>query len=361
MDTKPTSELFPALAPILNTPEYYEIMVDGYSRVYVEHRLVLEDVPTPYRDDDQLMQEIMAFAAYLGRSVSADSPILEGRLPDGSWVSVVLPPVSPIGPTLLIRRFAPKPFTEDDLLRFGSWDESMVTFLRACIQSRLNIVMSGAKASGKMTVLNVLAGMIDLNERVISVDERTELRLRQKYGLSLEARQPDASGKGGVTMTELVSTALRMRPDRLILAEARGPEVLPFLETLAMGSDGSLLSIFARNTRDALSRLEIMASMGNVSLPLMVIREFIASGIQLVLHQERLRDGRRRLLKITEIVGLQGDVIETQDIFVFQQTGYADNKITGYFTPTGIIPRCMERLQNTNNSVPLDLFTPRSS
>jgi len=359
MVTKPTPDLFPALASILNTRQYSEIMVDGYERVYVEHRGALEDVPTPYRDDDQLTQEIMAFADYMGRSLTADDPILEGRLPDGSWVNVVLPPISPIGPTLNIRRAEQTPHTADDLVRFHSWDESMVTFLRACVQSKLNILVSGSTASGKTTILNILAAMSNPNERVVNIGG--EARLSHKYALSLNTRQADASGKGAVTMTDLVHTSLRMRADRLILTEARGPEVLPFLEALAMGNDGSLLLIFARNTRDALSRLEIMASMGNVSLPLIVIRELIVSGIQLVLHQQRLRDGGRRLLKITEIIGLQGDVIETQDIFTFQQTGYTDNKIAGHFTPTGIIPRCMERLENTHNNLSLDLFKPRSS
>ena len=359
MNTNPTPELFPALASIWNTRQFSEIMVDGYSRVYVEHRGQLEDVPTPYRDDEQLTQEIMAFAAYMGRTVNADNPILEGWLPDGSWVNVVLPPVSPIGPTMHIRLFAQTPFTVDDLLRFGAWDESIVTFLRACVQSKLNIAVAGDMFSGKTTVLNIVAGMSDSNERVINIGG--ELRLRHKYGLLLNTRPADANGKGAVTMTDLVHTALHMRADRLILTEARGPEVLPFLEALAMGYDGSMLTLQARDSRDALSRLEVMASMGNVSLPLIVIREFIVSGIQLVLHQSRLRDGGRRLVKITEIVGLHGDVVELQDIFVFQQTGYTDNKITGYFTPTGLIPRCMERLQNANQNISLDLFTPRSA
>ncbi len=350
---------FPALTALINDPQVMEIMVDGSARVYVDHRSdrKLRDVTSPYSSDEHLMDEIQTFAAYMGQQMSADNPIMDGRLPDGSRVNIVLPPISPIGPTVTIAKFSVFDLTAEDLLRYQAWDETIMNFLKACVQGRLNIIVAGGTNSGKTTVLNVLAAMTDPDERVINVGG--EARLTQRRALLLEPRQSNRS-EDEVTLATLVQTATRMRPDRIILTEMHGAEALPYIEALNMGYDGTLATMTAESPRDALSRIEIMMSMGNPSLPLLAVRQKIATGVQLIVSQQIMKGGVRRIQKVTEIVGLQGDTIQTQDIFTFQLTGYDEKGAQGYFTPTGTIPRCLEKIRDAGIDLPLSLFTPRT-
>jgi len=356
-----SAELFPSLSEYIEDPNVAEIMVDTASHVYLERfrKPKYEDIASPYADNGQLMAEINAYAASIGQRVDMDNPILEGRLTDGARVHIVLPPVSPIGPLVNIRKIPAKPLTEEELIAFGAWTAPMITFLRAAVQSQLNIVISGGPASGVTTVLDILAAMGDHDERVINIGG--EARLPHKHALILDARQADAAGQGKITYVDLMYAATRMRPDRIILTEAAGAEILPYLEAMNVGYNGSLMTLHASNVRDAISRLETMASMGNPSLPLLTIRELLASSVHLILHQQRMRDGVRRMLMISEIVGMQGDTVQVQDIFTFQQTGYENKRVQGYFSATGVIPRCMELIRDADIELPLSLFSPSQS
>lgn len=352
-------ELAP-LEPWLNDPEVLEIMVDGYKHVYMERGGKLVDAPTPFRDDEHLMEAINAITDISGRKVDKSSPMADARLFDDFRVNIVVPPVSLIGPALTIRRFVRKLLTVKDLLGFGFWNEDIVQFLRACIRGRLNIVAAGGTGAGKTTVLNILAGMIPVEERIVTVENAGELRFpaNLKRVVRLESRPADMEGKGEVTMRDLVINALRMRPDRIIVGEVRAAEVLDLLQAMNTGHDGTMTCIHANSPRDALARLETMVLMANPSLPLLNVRQQIASAIDLITHQERLRDGGRKLLKVTEVLGMQGDVVALQDIFEFRKTGVKDAKITGYHTASGHIPRFLDRIQAAGVDLPLSLFTP---
>ena len=344
------------LEPLLADPAVTEILVDGYNNIYVERGGKLEDVPGAFRDDDHLMEIIQRIAAMTGRRVDESHPMLDMRLSDGSRVNVVIPPISLDGPLMTIRKFTATLLTADDLMRFGVWNEAIVEFLRACVRGLINIVVSGGTGSGKTTLMNIIAGMIADDERIITVEAASELRLPQRRVVRLEARPPNLEGKGEVTVSDLVINALRMRPERIIAGEVRGEEALHLLAAMNTGHNGSMLTLHANSPRDALSRLEVMASSGNPSIPLLGVRETMVGAIDLIVHIERLRDGSRKIVKVTEVQGMQGDIITLADIFVFEQTSVESGKIVGRFVGTGQIPRFMSRFKDLGIPLSMDLF-----
>jgi pilus assembly protein CpaF len=348
------------LEPFLNDSEIMEILVDGHSHVYVSRRGEFTDVPSPFRDEAHLLDVIDAILAPLGRRADETCPMVDARLPDGSRVNIVVRPVSLIGPTLVIRKFPPKSLTVEDVLRFGSWNEDMVTFLRACIQGRLNMIVAGGVGSGKTSLLNILAGMIPADERIITVENAGELRLppRLKRVVKLESRPPNVEGKGEVTMRDLVVNALRMRPDRLIAGEVRAGEALELFQAMNTGHDGTMMTVHASSLHDVLVRLEVAVTMANPALPLLTVRQMMASAIDLITYQERLIDGKRKMIKVAEVVGMQGDVVALRDIFEFRQTGMQDGQVVGHFTATGHIPGFFNHLREAGVDLPVSLFTP---
>lgn len=348
------------LEPLLQDPEIVEIMVDGHDRVYVEKGGQLVDVPTPFRDDEHLMEVINAIVAPLGRKLDEASPFVDARLPDGSRVNVVIPPISLIGPVVTIRKFRQKPLGVEDLIGFGAWSEDIVEFLRICVQGRLNIVVAGGTGSGKTTVLNIIAGMIPPEERIVVVQNVDELQLSPelKRVVRLEGRAPGIEGRGAVTMRDLVINALRMRPDRIIAGEVRGDEALDLFTAISHGHDGTMMTVHANSLRDVLTRLETMIALSNPALPLLNVRQQLASAIDLITYQERLRDGTRKMLKVAELQGLHGDVIVLSDIFEFRQTGFAEGRVSGHFTATGHVPSFLNRLREGGIEPPMSLFTP---
>jgi pilus assembly protein CpaF len=352
---------FGPLGPLMVDDTVAEVMVDGYEKVYVERDGRLEDVPIHFRDDEHMMETIHRILEPLRRRLDESHPFVDARLADGSRVNVVIPPISLVGPVLTIRKFGRRPLTTEDVIRFGSWSEEIVEFLRACVLGRLNIVVAGGTASGKTTVLNLVAGMVPADERIITVENAAELQLPEtlKYVVSLESRPPSIEGRGEVTIRDLVINSLRMRPDRVIVGECRGPEVIELLQAMTTGHDGTMFTVHANSPRDALARLETTATAANPSLPLLNVRQQMASAIDLITYQERLQDGSRKILKVTEVVGMQGDVVLLQDIFEFRQTGVKEGRITGTFAATGYIPSFLNRIRAAGIDLPLSLFTPQ--
>ena len=354
----------PELAPIkdiiflLSDPDVSEIMIDGYARIYIEKRGKFEDVTSPFQDNAQVMALVKAILHMAGRTVNESSTMLDARLPDGTSVNVVLPPVSLSGPALTLRKFETTPLTFDDLLRFGSLTEEMYQFLQACVASRMNIVIAGGVGSGKSTILNVMSSLIDDNERIISIDPYANLQPQKKRLVTLESRLADSEGKGEVTVRDLLRNAAKMRPDRIILGEVQGNEIHDLLHLMNTGYDGTMTSIHATSIRDTLTRMETMATFADASIPLLAVRETIASAIDIIVQQLRLRDGSRKIVAITEVAGKTGDSIALNDIFTFRQTGYENGKVIGRATATGEIPRVLERMQAAQVDLPLSLFTP---
>ncbi len=357
-------DLFVFLEPLLADPDVTEILIDSYERVYVERHGKLEDVPSPFHDDNQLVEAIRSAVASLGLRLDEYNPLLDARLPDDSRLNVVLRPIALAGPAVTIRKAA-SILTSEDLIGFGSWNEDMVAFLRACVQGRLNIVVAGGTGSGKTMLLNIIARMIPDTERIVLVQDVAELRLPHKHLVALESRPPNWEGRGAVTTQDLVHNALRMRPDRIIFAEAYagqvkgGEALLELLYAMNNGHEGTMISMHANNVRDVFDRLEMMAAQANPSIPLLNLRHEIASAIDVVTYQERLGDGHRKVLKISEVIGMQGDVVATQDILEFRQTGFQDGRVIGYFTATGNIPRCLDRLRSAGTDLPASVFVPR--
>jgi pilus assembly protein CpaF len=348
------------LEPLLADETVSEVLVDGPAKIYVERRGKFEDVNARFRDDEHLMRYIRRILMPLGRRADESSPIVDARLPDGSRVNVVIPPISIVGPALTIRKVSKTPLTVEDLLRFGSWSEDIVAFLRACVIARLNIVVAGGAGSGKTTLLNMMIGMIPSDERVVTVEQQAELQPRGiEHLVRLESRPPNWAGEGEVSMSDLVVNALRMRPDRIILSEARTGEMLDLLRAINTGHDGTMINMHAAGPQDALDRLETMMLMANPALPTRVVRHEIASAIDLIVHQERLPDGSRKIVEVSEVSGVQGEAIMLQDIFEFRQTGSVEGKVTGYHTASGTIPRCMERITAADIDLPMDVFVPK--
>jgi len=343
---------------LLDDVDVSEVMVNRFDRVYIESKGKLLETKVKFENDDHVLRIIERIISPLGRRVDAESPMVDARLPDGSRVNAVIPPVAIDGPMLTIRKFSKINFTVDQLIEFESLTRMMADFLRACIKGKLNIVISGGTGSGKTTLLNVLSSFIPENERVVSIEDSAELRLNQDHVVRMEARPPDIDGRGEITIRDMVRNSLRMRPDRIIVGECRGGEALDMLQAMNTGHDGSLTTLHANSPRDALSRLETMVLMAGMELPLKVIRQQIASAVDLVVHQSRLKNGPRKITAISEVAGMEGETIVMTDIFKYEQTGVSpEGTILGQFKPTGIRPMFSPRLESVGYRLSAELFS----
>ena len=347
---------FGPLETLLNDETVSEVMVNGPERVFVEQKGKLTKAAVTFENDEHVLRVIDRIVSPLGRRIDESSPMVDARLPDGSRVNAIIPPLALNGPTLTIRKFEKDPLTIDDLVRFGSMSNETAEFLRACVLGRLNTVVSGGTGSGKTTLLNVLSSFIPEDERIITVENAAELQLRQEHVVTLESRPPNIEGKGEVTIQDLVINTLRMRPDRVVVGECRGGETLDMLQAMNTGHDGSLTTAHANTPRDMLSRLETMCLMAGMDLPVRAIREQVASAVDLIIQQQRLRDGSRKVTHVTEIQGMEGDVIVMSDIFVFEQQGIENGKIVGRLKPTGIRPKFYERIENAGVQLSANIF-----
>ncbi|GAB4557727.1 MAG: CpaF family protein [Anaerolineae bacterium] len=345
------------IQPLLEDDTITEIMVNGPKQVYVERNGKLQRVPITFENDDHVLRIIERIVAPLGRRIDESSPMVDGRLPDGSRVNAIIPPLSLVGPCITIRKFSKIPFTIDDLIRFGTLTPEAAKFLEAAVQARLNIIVSGGTGSGKTTLLNVLSAFIPEDERIITIEDSPELQLEHEHVVRLESRPPNIEGRGQVTIRDLVVNALRMRPDRIVVGEVRAGEALDMLQAMNTGHDGSLTTAHSNSPRDTLSRIETMVMMAGMDLPLKAIRQQIASAIDLIVHAERLRDGSRRVVKITEVLGLEGDTILLQDIFEFVEDDVApDGRIIGSLRPTGLRPKVMEKIERAHIHLGPEIF-----
>ncbi len=345
------------ITPLLADDTVNEIMVNGFDQVYVERKGKIELTDVVFGDDDHVMHLIDRIVAPLGKRIDESSPMVDGRLPDGSRFNATIPPVSLTGPVLTIRKFSATPLSMGDLVRFGTLSANMAMFLKACVEGRLNIVVGGGTGSGKTTTLNVLSALIPSNERIITIEDAAELSLQQDHVVRLESRPVNVEGKGRISIRDLVINSLRMRPDRIIVGEVRGGEALDMLQAMNTGHDGSLTTAHANSPRDILSRLETMVLMAGMDLPVKAIRDQVASAIDLIVYQARFKDGSRKITAITEVAGMEGDIITLQDAFVFEEQGIGeDGKVMGAFKATGVIPKCLSRLNTSGVHVPRDLF-----
>ena len=350
---------FGPLEPLLNDPTVSDILVNTYDKVYVERRGRLELTDVTFHDNAHLMKIIEKIVSRVGRRVDESSPMVDARLPDGSRVNAIIPPLAVDGPLVSIRRFGATPLTVQNLLDYKSVTPPMIKVLESLGLAKVNILISGGTGSGKTTMLNLISGFIPGNERIVTIEDAAELQLRQPHVVRLETRPPNIEGKGEVTQRALVRNSLRMRPDRIILGEVRGPEALDMLQAMNTGHEGSLATIHANTPRDALARLENMVGMAGVSLTARAIRQQIASAITVILQATRLADGTRKVVSMQEITGMEGEVISMQEIFRFEQTGIdADGKVQGHFCATGVRPRFADRLRMFGAAVPEDTFDP---
>jgi pilus assembly protein CpaF len=346
------------IQPLLQDETITEILVNGPNQIYIERNGILEETDLRFRDTAELMHVIDRIVAPLGRRVDESSPMVDARLPDGSRVNVIIPPLALDGPCISIRKFAKAIFSAEDLIRVGTLTREMIELLRACVLARLNIVISGGTSTGKTTLLNVLSSFLPDNERIITIEDAAELQLHQRHVVRLEARPPNVEGKGEITIRQLVINALRMRPDRIVVGEVRGGEALDMLQAMNTGHDGSLTTAHSNSPRDTLHRVETMTLMAGMDLPLRAIREQIASAFDVIVHLERLVDGTRKVVKICEVQGMEGDVIVLQDIFQYVQTGVQNGRVQGYFTATGVRPSFMTKLETHGLSLPPSIFAP---
>lgn len=343
--------------PLLLDADVTEVMVNGPDMVYVEKNGKLELTDIKFSDDDQVMQVIDKIVSPLGRRIDESSPMVDARLPDGSRVNAIIPPLSLTGPILTVRKFSREPYTIDDLIRFKTLNREMAIFLNACVKARLNIFISGGTGSGKTTTLNVLSAFIPNDERIITIEDAAELQLNQEHVISLESRPCNIEGKGAIPIRDLVVNSLRMRPDRIIVGECRGGEALDMLQAMNTGHDGSLATGHANTPRDMLARLETMVLMAGVELPVKAIRQQIVGALDIIVQQARFKDGTRRIINITEVQNMEGDVIVLQDIFSFVQKGLdADGKILGDLVATGIRPKFYDKFQSSGINVPSSIF-----
>ncbi len=334
------------IQPLLDNPEISEVMVNGPKKVYVEMKGKLVKTGVKFDSDDHVLKIIERIILPLGRRVDGNSPTVDARLPDGSRVNAVIGPVALDGPSITIRKFRKDKFTAEDLINFGSLTSGMADFLHACVVSRLNIVVSGGTGSGKTTLLNVLSGFIPEDERIVTIEDAAELQLQQDHVVRMETKTRNVDGGGEVTIRDLVRNSLRMRPDRIVVGECRGGEALDMLQAMNTGHDGSLTTVHANSPRDAISRLEVLMLMAGLELPIKVLRQQIASAVDLIVQQTRLKDGSRKVTAITEVVGMEGDTVVLTDLFKFDQTGTSgDGKIEGTLKPTGMRPLFGPRLE----------------
>jgi pilus assembly protein CpaF len=347
---------FGPIEPLLNDASVSEVMVNGPKRVYVERkgRLMLSDVQ--FDDDEHVRRVIDRIVSPLGRHVDEASPICDARLPDGSRVNVVIPPISLVGPTITVRKFTKEKLRVDDLIRFGSITPEIAEFLKAAVYARLNIVISGGTGSGKTTLLNVLSNFIPDDERIVSIEDSAELQLAKEHWVRMETRPANIEGTGAVTARDCIKSTLRMRPDRVIVGECRGGEALDMLQAMNTGHDGSLTTGHANTPRDMLSRLETMVLMAGMDLPVRAIREQISSAVDVIIQQSRLRDGSRKVTHISEVQGMEGDKIILQDIFLFDQDAFENGKVVGAIKPTGVRPKFMPKIEDSGIQLPPSIF-----
>lgn len=352
---------FGPLELLLKEEGVADIMINGPKHVFLEKngRIIRSDVT--FRDNDHLLQILDRIVSKVGRRIDETSPMVDARLPDGSRVNAIIPPLALDGPSLTIRRFGSNPLTLEDLMKFGAFTPEMVMFMEGAMKARLNIIISGGTGSGKTTLLNTLSSFISNENRIVTIEDAAEIQLQQEHVLRLETRPPNIEGKGAVTATDLVKNALRMRPDRIIIGECRGGEALDMLQAMNTGHDGSLTTVHANNPRDAISRIETLVNMSGFDLPMTALRKQISSAVHLIIQASRLQGGPRKVTYITEIVGMEGDTIVMQDIFKFVQEGIDSNgKAHGHFCSTGVRPKCIEHLEAAGVKVPPSIFTERT-
>ena len=344
------------LEPLLADNSITEVMVNGHQTVYVERYGKIEKSNVVFEDNEHLMRIIDRIVAPLGRRVDEASPMVDARLPSGYRVNATIPPLSLDGPLLTIRKFAQTPYTAQDLIANGTLTPKLVTFLKACVEARVNLVISGGTGTGKTTLLNVVSAFIPSNERIVTIEDTAELQLKQEHVVRMEKRPPNVEGKGEVTIRQLVINALRMRPDRIIVGESRGSEALDMLQAMNTGHDGSMTTIHSNSPRDSLRRIETMVLMAGLELPLRAIREQVASAIHLIVHVDRLRDGTRKVVQVTEVQGMEGETILMQELFIFQQTGVVNGRVMGVIKSTGLRPKFAEKFAINNIELPADIF-----
>lgn len=347
---------FGPLQPLLDDESITEVMVNGAKNIYLERAGKIHRVPFTFESDDHVMRIIDRIVAPLGRRIDESSPYVDARLPDGSRVNAVIPPISLVGPVITIRKFFKNPITLDQLIQFETISPEALQFLKACVESRLNVVISGGTGSGKTTLLNILSQFIPNDERIITIENAAELQLRQEHVVTLESRPPNIEGRGEVTIRQLVINSLRMRPDRIIVGEIRDEAALDMLQAMNTGHDGSMTTCHSNSPRDTLARIETMALMAGMELPVRAIREQIASAIDVVIHQERMRDGTRKITNITEVSGMEGEVITMTDIFLFEQSGYEEGRVVGRLRPTGLRPKFIDKIETSGIHLPATIF-----
>jgi pilus assembly protein CpaF len=348
---------FGPLEPLLRDKTVSDILVNTYKQVFVERAGKLEQVPAAFQDDQHLLRVIDRIVSGVGRRIDDSSPMVDARLPDGSRVNAIIAPLAVDGPLLSIRRFPAERLQADDLVSFKALAPNMLEFMRHCVAAKLNILVSGGTGAGKTTLLNVLSSFISDRDRIVTIEDAAELQLRQAHVVRLETRPPNVEGKGAVRQRQLLINSLRMRPDRIIVGEVRGEEALDMLQAMNTGHDGSLTTVHANTPRDALSRLETMVAMANVNLPDKAMRQQIASAIQIVIQQARMSDGTRKVTSVSEITGMEGDIITMQEIYRFEKTGLGpDGKVVGRFAATGVRPKVCERLRSSGVLLAPDMF-----
>ncbi|MGE5418109.1 MAG: CpaF family protein [Acidobacteriota bacterium] len=350
---------FGPISPFLAREDVSEVMVNGPYSVYVEKNGKLTKTDATFRDDDHIMHVIERIISPLGRRIDESSPMVDARLPDGSRVNAIIPPLALNGPVLTIRKFSAKALEIEDLVRFGSLSPAMARFLEACVKGRMNVVVSGGTGAGKTSTLNVLSSFIPNDERIVTIEDAAELRLVQDHVVSLETRPPNIEGKGSISIRNLVRNALRMRPDRIVVGEVRGGEALDMLQAMNTGHDGSITTGHSNSPRDTVSRLETMVLMAGMEIPVKAIREQISAALDIIVHQSRLKDGSRKITHITEVLGMEGDVVILQDIFIYDQTGVdSKGKVIGRHKATGVRPRVVEKLASFGIFMPPEIFDP---
>jgi pilus assembly protein CpaF len=352
---------FGPLEPLLKEPSITEVMVNGYNNIYIERFGKVEKTRITFENEGHLMRIVDRIVAPLGRRVDESSPMVDARLPNGYRVNVIIPPLSLIGPMMTIRKFAQTPFTSQDLVANGTLTPQLVNFLKACVEARVNLVISGGTGSGKTTLLNVVSAFIPTHERIITIEDIAELQLKQEHVGRLEKRPSNVEGKGEVSIRQLVINSLRMRPDRIIVGEARGGEALDMLQAMNTGHDGSMTTIHSNSPRDTLRRIETMVLMAGLELPLRAIREQVSSAIELIIHMERLRDGTRKVVHVAEVQGMEGETIIMQDLFLWDQTGVQNGRVIGSLKSTGLRPKFAEKFAINNIELPAEIFNVGAS
>ena len=346
------------LEPLLENPDVTEIMVNGPYNVYIERRGKLELSSAKFNDNEHVMNVINRIVSSIGRRIDESSPMVDARLADGSRVNAIIPPLSLVGPVITIRKFSKRPLTINDLIRFNSVSPKMMTFLDACVKGKMNIIVSGGTGSGKTTLLNVLSSYIPETDRIVTIEDAAELQLRQNHVITLESRPANIEGVGQITIRDLVRNALRMRPDRIIVGEVRSGETLDMLQAMNTGHDGSLTTAHANSPRDLISRLETMVLMSGMDMPVKAIREQVASALDIIVHQARLKDGTRKIVSITEVVGMEGDTITLQELYAYKSSGVdVRGNINGEFISTGVRPSFVDKLAAGGVIVRDDWFT----